>query len=161
MRNNEGRPDDAIMPLLTIEGDHEPLGHIVTIINKQAAYSKVPELRHLYLKTNDPEQRRKKALELFSETYYQKANEFSEVLTATFKPASEGAQKIIAAGKCQLKFEAYNQTFLLSCNVERLDTSNHHYQATLAHNQLFNSNLNPDTIILGFTPDWEACSADQ
>jgi len=34
------------------------------------------------------------------------------------------------------------------------------YQATMAHNMLFNPTLPPDTEVLGFEPNWEASSAD-
>ena len=160
MRQNRGRPDDAVMPALTLPGATAPMGHIVTVLNKAQPYSKTPELMHMVRRTHDPAQRRDKALEYFSETYFQKALEFSDVLTATFPPGSQSAAAIREAGACRLDFDAYTQRFSLECRVWRLVPPNPLHAATLWHNLLFNPALPPDTVVLGFEPDWSASSAD-
>jgi len=160
MRENMGRPDDACTPELTLAGDSEPLGHVITVMSKLPAFSKTPEFKHMVKRTHDPAQRRDKAIELFSETYYQKGREFSDILTATFPPDSEGALKIRRAGECTLTFDAYNQRYELQCKVWRLARKNPLYQATWWHNQLFNPGLSGEAVILGFEPDWDASSAD-
>lgn len=160
MRDNMGRPDDGIMPALYLPGEDEPLGHVITLLNKAPGYSVTPELLHMYAKTNDPALRRDQALRFFSATYYQKASEFSDILTATFPPQSPGAAQIRAAGQVRLVYEAYAQTFDLTCKVWRLAPHNPLYQSTIAHNQLFNAALPPDTEILGFEPDWNQSSSD-
>ena len=160
MRDSEGRPDDAITPAVTLAGENEPLGHVITILNKQPAYSVTPELNHMLAKTNDPAQRRDQALRFFSATYYQKAAEFSDILTATFPPASPGAEKIRAAQHVTLTFKAYSQRFDLSCRVWRLTDKNPLHAATMAHNKLFNPTLSPHTEILGFEPDWDASTSE-
>jgi len=160
MRDAQGKPDDAAMPALTLPGDSEPLGHIITVMSKWGFYSKTPELQHMAKRTNDPAQRRDKALEFFSSTYYQKAHEFSDVLTATFPPESTGAARIEQMGQCQLAFDAYNQKFMLDCKVSRLADSHALYQATWWHNVLFNPQLSPKTIVLAFEPNWQASAAE-
>ena len=155
MRENQGKPDSAITPDVFVSDEAEPMGAIITLISKSLPYSKTPEMKHMYKRTNDPAQRREKALELFSETYYQKAQEFSEVLTASFQEASEGASKLVRAGHCRLVFEGYGHCFDLPCEVERLDSAHPLYQATWWHNALFNSNLSPNVEILAFIPNWE------
>lgn len=160
MREREGKPDESIMPALLLDGQSEPMGHIITLICKSAPYSKVPELKHISRKTNDPADRRKTALTLFSETYYQKATEFSDILTSTFQPESEGAARIRRAGHVHLLFDAYQQQFSLPCKVWRLSQHNPLWQATYWHNLLFNPSLPNNTIILGFEPDWSRASAD-
>ena len=159
MRNNEGRPDDAITPSLTVSGDAEPLGHVITLLVKWGAYSITPEMQHMVKRTNDPAQRRDKALQYFSATHYQKFREFSDALTATFPPNSPGAAKIAQAGECTLTFEAYGQRYDLVCSVAHLEKQNPMYQATYWHNLLFNPALHPDTQILQFSPDWERSTA--
>ncbi len=156
MRDNFGRPDDAITPALFLGDDPEPLGHIITLLNKSPGYSVTPELNHMIAKTNDPAQRRDQAIRFFSATYYQKAAEFSDILTATFPPGSPGAQKIRESGAVRLVFDAYAQVFELRCKLWRLAPHNPLYQATVAHNTLFNPALHPDTEVLGFEPDWSA-----
>ena len=78
MRDNAGRPDDAIMPDVYLPGEDEALGAVITLINKAPGYSLVAEMTHMAAKTNDPAQRRDQAIRFFSATYYQKAKEFSE-----------------------------------------------------------------------------------
>jgi len=160
MRDAFGRPDDAITPALVLNGATEPMGHVITIMNKSLGYSVTPEMEHMAARTQDPAERRSKALEFFSSSYYQKHKEFSDILTATFPPESEGAAKIREAQQVSLQFDAYNQKFDLTCKVWRLAAHNPLYQATMAHNRLFNPALPPGTEVLGFEPDWSASSAE-
>lgn len=160
MRDNLGRPDDAVTPALTLPGAAEPMGHIITVMHKSAQYSKTPEFMHMVRRTEDPAQRREKALQFFSENYYQKAAEFTDMLTATFPPGSPGAEAIRAAGACRLDFAAYGQSFAVQTRVWRLTEPHPLHASTLWHNRLFNPGLPPDTVVLGFEPDWEASSAD-
>lgn len=160
MRDTDGRPDDGIMPAVFLPGEPAPMGHIITILNKAPGYSLVAEMTHMAAKTNDPAQRRDQAIQFFSATYYQKAKEFSDLLTATFPPGSPGAAAIRKAENVQLVFTAYAQTFDLTCKVWRLAEHNPLFQATMAHNRLFNPGLTPDTEVLGFEPNWEASTSD-
>lgn len=160
MRDNFGRPDDSITPDLYLADEAAPLGAIITLINKNPAHSVTPELSHMIAKTNDPAQRREQALRFFSATHYQKANEFTDILTATFPPASPGAARIREAGDVRLVFDAYAQVFDLTCKVWTLVQHDHLHQATMAHNRLFNPALQPDTVVLGFQPDWDRSTSD-
>lgn len=160
MRDHRGRPGGGVTPALTLAGEATPLGHVITLMSKSPQYSKTPEMRHMVRKTNDPAQRRDAALTFFSEYYYQKAAEFSDILTATFPPGSPGAARIREAGHVTLTFEAYNQRYDLECRVWTLAEHNPLHQATYWHNLLFNPGLAADTIILGFEPDWSRSTAD-
>ena len=159
MRDNEGRPDDSITPALFLPGQDEPLGHIITLLNKSPGYSVTPEMLHMAKKTNDPAQRRDQAIRFFSATYYQKAAEFTDILTATFPPGSPGAAAIREANTVRLRFDAYGQVFDLVCRVWVLAPNNPLNAATMAHNRLFNPALPHETIVLGFEPDWDASSS--
>jgi len=154
MREAMGKPNNAIAPVAYLEHDSEPLGQIVTVICKLQAYSKTPELQHIFKHTNDPVQRRDKALQFLSETYFQKHREFSDMLAATFSLNSHIAKALQKAGKCYLDFNAYGHRFKLRCKVTKLGSSHPNYQATWWHNLLFNPKLNPYVLILGFEPDW-------
>ncbi len=111
MRDGRGRPGDAVTPALTLAGEDAPMGHIITVMSKAPQYSRTPEMRHMVRKTNDPAQRRESALTFFSEYYYQKAAEFSDLLTATVPPGSPGALSIREAGRVTLTFAAYRQRY--------------------------------------------------
>ena len=154
MRDNHGRPDESVTPDLYLPGQSEPLGGVITLINKSMPHSMLPEFRHMIAKTNDPAQRREQAIRFLSAAYYQKAGEFADVLTATFPPGSPGAAKIREAGNVRLVFDAYAQRFDLECRVWRLVPHDWLHQVTLAHNRLFNSAMAPKTEVLGFQPDW-------
>ena len=160
MREAGGRPNDAMMPALTLPGDDAPLGHLIVLISKWGAYSRTGELRHLYKRTNDPAQRREKALELFCETWYQQAREFSDTLTATFPAGSPGASRILEHGRARLEFDAFSQRFTLECAVRELRAAHPLREATWWHNVLFNPALPPDTRVLAFEPDWERSVAE-
>ena len=157
MRDNLGKPTDAVMPEVFLAGQSESVGYIITIMNKLPTYSDTPEMLHMARKTHDPAQRHGQALQYFSATYYQKHSHFSDILTATFQGGSQGAAQIISAGRCRLVFEAYAQKFDLLCLVEALSQSNPLYISTLAHNRLFNPDLSSETQVLGFAPDWTNC----
>ena len=159
MREGMGRPGEAIMPAVTLAGEDAPMGHVITVMSKAPQYSRTPEMRHMARKTNDPALRREAALTFFSEYYYQRAAEFSDILTATFPPDSPGASRIRAAGQVTLTFAAYNQRYDLACRVWTLAGHNPLHQATYWHNLLFNPGLAADTIILGFEPDWSRSTA--
>ncbi len=154
MRDNFGRPDDGITPVVILGGTSEPMGHVITILNKVPQFSLTPELEHMARQTNDPAQRRDKALQFLSSSYYQKSEEFSDLLTATFPAKSPGAARIRSANRCTLVFDAFNQRFDLACKVWKLVPRNPVYRATIAHNQLFNPDISPETTVLGFEPDW-------
>lgn len=159
MRDNGGRPDDAIMPDVVLPGESEPLGAVITILNKAPGHSVTTELRHMARKTHDPAQIRNQALQFFSATYYQKHQEFLDILTATFPPGSPGAARIRGAGNCRLLFDAYAQRFDIACKVWHLAAHNPLHEATMAHNRLFNPALSAEAVILGFEPDWKNSSA--
>ena len=160
MRDKQGRPDDAITPTLYLDDDTQPMGRVITLISKRGVHSKTPEFKHMVKRTHDPAQRRDKALEYLSSTYFQHINEFSDSLTSTFPPGSKGALQIAESGLCTLMFEAYNQRFRLRCSVTRLREDHPLFQATFWHNMLFNPGLHPDIEVLQFEPDWDISSAE-
>ena len=158
MREAMGGPDASVTPALTLPGEPQPLGHVITVLNRAWAHSRTPELQHLCRGTHDPAQRRDKALELFAAGYFQTPAEFTDALTATFPPVSPGAARIAAAGACRLDFAAYGQAFALACRVRPLEPGHPLHAATWWHNLLFNPGLPSDTVILAFEPDWAASS---
>lgn len=158
MRTGGGKPDDGMMPQVWIGA--EMVGHIITVLNKTPEYSVTAELSHMAAKELDPAKRRDQALRFLSATHYQKAAQFSDVLTATFPPGSAGAARLIAASRVRLVFDAYAQRFDLRCTVSQLARGSALYRATWAHNFLFNPALPPGTEVLAFEPDWSGSSSD-
>ena len=160
IREGDGRPTVAVTPGVFLPGQTEALGAIITILSKAPAYSLTPEMEFMFRKTNDPAQVLASAMTFLSASYYQKHREFSDILTATFPPVSQGAATMHSAGRVTLVFEAFAQRFDLDCKVWRLADHNPLHKATMAHNRLFNPSITTGTEILGFEPDWAASSAD-
>jgi len=156
MRDNLGQPDDSITPTIYLKGNIKPITKIITLIHKLPEYSALSELMHIARKTNDPSQRRDQAVKLLSASYYQKHREFTDVLTATFAPNSNLAEILISVGSCRLLFDAYSHRFERNFTVNKLERSEFLFRSTIMHNQLFNPNLHPETIVLSFSPEWEA-----
>ena len=163
MRNHDGRPNDGVMPELRVrneQGAAEALGHIMTVLNRLPEHSMVPEMQHISRRTFDPAQRRENALKMLCSTYYQKAQHFSDLLTASFGPDSEGALRIQRAKYASLTFDHFSQRVELRCKVWRLTQRNYYWQATFWHNGLFNPGAPSDAIVLGFEPDWSHSTAE-
>lgn len=160
MREDLGRPGPGIMPEILPEGGGESLGTIITVMNKTGPYDKTPEMQHMVRRTNDPAARREAALKLFSEFYYQKPHEFSDMLCACFAPGSPGAAALRQAERVRLRFAAFNQRFEIPVRVWQLTEKNPAWQATWWHNALFNPALSREAVILGFAPDWASASAE-
>ena len=155
MRDNLGRPDASITPTIYLKGNTKPITEIITLMHKLPEYSALSELMHIARKTNDPSQRRDQAVKLLSASYYQKHREFTDVLTATFTPNSNLAETLISEGSCRLLFDAHSHKFESTFTVNKLERSEFLFRSTIMHNQLFNPNLHPETIILSFSPGWE------
>ena len=124
VREHAGRPDPSIMPLIRLGPNLEEIGYIITLIHKLPRFSVTSELRHIAKKTFDPLQRRDQAIRFLSATYYQKADEFADIFTATFAQNSQGAEQIHLHGNCIAVFEAYSQRFKLKCKVWKLSENN-------------------------------------
>ena len=154
MRRHEGRPVPGIMPAVFLPREEAALGHIITILNRRPAFSVTPELLHMARRTNDPADRRKRAVAFLAAEYYLEPERFSDVLSATFAPGSQGASRLAEAGRCRLRFEDAGHRFDLACRVFALAAGDPFREATLAHNRLFNPSLPAETIVLGFVPDW-------
>ena len=154
MREDQGKPSDGMTPEIVIPGESGPFDRIITVLCKTREASLTPEFRHLYRKTPDPAQRRESAQKLLSSSYYQRPQDFSDILTATFSPASPGAARLRAARHVRLEFAQFNQRFSIPCQVWRLSDRNPLWQETFWRNILFNPALPANTVILGFEPDW-------
>ncbi len=154
MRQDDGKPSPGMCPEVTLPGESEPLGAIITVIHPADPYEMTMQFQHMVKKTHDPRERQEEALKLLSSTHYQDSPRFSDLIAALFRPGSQGGEAIAAAGACTLHFAQFNQSYTLPCEVRRLTRQDPFYQATFWHNALFNAGLSEDSLILGFKPDW-------
>ncbi len=154
MRTAGGRPDAAIRPAVVLPDGSAP-GRITTILLKRPAFSVTPEFRHMVSRTHDPAERREAAVRFLSASHYQRAEEFSDELAATFVPGAAFVEAVSRTGRCRLVYDAFSQGFDLACSVRLHGAHDPFREAAYWHNKLFNSELHPDTVVLGFLPDWE------
>ena len=159
MREDMGQPNDAITPELVQTDNEQSQGRFISLISKDESHSLLPELRHIANKTHDPALRRQAAIQFFSAEYYQKAAEFSDRLTAVFAPqARERAHFIDEMGDWMLKFNGFGHQFNLFCRAHLLSRQDYLFQASWWHNFMFNPNLQAESVILAFIPDWSKSS---
>lgn len=140
--------------------DDEAMSRIVVLINKRQDQSRVPELKHMVLRTPDPKKRFESGLEFLAAEYYQYPDEFTDEITALFGPGEPLVEQLERQGKCLLEFSHTGQYFSLPCEVENLEMENYLYQATYWHNQLFNPYMPPEVQVVVFRPDWSIAIAD-
>lgn len=158
VRMDDGRPSLPMRPRPIVE--QQALARVTVLINKRAPYAMTPEFRHLVLRTQDPRSRHESGLQMLAADYYQRANEFSDCMTALFGPDSFLVDQIVRASVCALEFGQPRQYYLIPCSVENLSEHEPAFQATYWHNRLFNPAMPPGIQVLAFTPDWSTAQAD-
>ena len=154
LRNNNGRPNFAISPRVLSLGFEELSPSIILLLIPKNKNDIVKHLHFIAKKTNDPNERFKKAIQFLSSTFFQKTDDFEGDLTGLFPKTSFTASKIKKHKKCFLDFFYQKQYFRISCSVKELKKDDMDYQFTFWHNFLFNSNLSPESRVLTFRPNW-------
>jgi hypothetical protein len=153
-RQDGGRPSTGMRArIMTLAGEELAAG-VVTLISELDPENSTRLFRYQYQKTQDPNERYDKVLEILQGSYFQQPARFADVLTALFGPGSALAGRLLGLGRCVLAFEQYTQAYRIPCAVARLPAANPRHQATYWHNRLFNPNLPARVEILAFTPDW-------
>jgi hypothetical protein len=121
-RQAGGRPTAGMRPRVLIAQDAELSAGIVVLIVEQESADSTALFRHQYLKTNDPNERYDKILEILAGSYFQRPTHFADVLTASFGPESTLVPRLLTHGRCVLAFEQYAQAYRLPCKVAELAT---------------------------------------
>ena len=160
VREGGGRPSEGMRPLVTPAGHAEAVGPITVLMNRREPYESLMQLKHIVRRTADPLVRLEDGVKLLQGTYYQKAREFSDVMTALFAPDSRLAPQLVHLGKARLDFQQFRQSYRIPCEVRLLAERDEAWQATYWHNSIFNPNLPGDVKILAFLPDWAHALAD-
>ena len=158
MRDEGAMPDPGTKAALILSGGTEPITEIAAVLNRQPEHSRTSEIRQIANETKDPVLRPRAVMEFFSEGYYQRFEEFSDILTATFLADSKLAARLAADKRCTLQFEQSDQIYELPCTITRLTNDDPLRDATFWHNRLFNPGLAMDCVVLGFQPDWSTAS---
>jgi hypothetical protein len=159
VRDQAGRPNAGMMPRLLISADAAVPESIVVLIVESESAQMTAQLQHIYRSNRDPRTRYDRALVLLQTGYFQHPERFGDLMTALFAPNAAAAESIARAEQCSLEFDHYNQRYRVPCRIARLDSDDEAWQATYWHNVLFNPRIAADSIVLGFTPDWDAADS--
>ena len=158
VRRHEGRPTPGMRP--GVRFGEVPAGEITTLLVKSDPAPHVARFRYMYLRTQDPAERRTNVVELLADAYYQRPQEFSDRLTALFGPEADLADRLRDSRQCVLAFSQFSQTFVIPCAVAELPPNNPEFEFTLTHNRLFNPGMPPGVRVLGFSPEWRMARAE-
>ncbi|MHB8720837.1 MAG: hypothetical protein ACYDAH_05465 [Steroidobacteraceae bacterium] len=153
-RQDGGRPSSGMRPRVTRQDGEKLSPGIVMLIVESEPQVSTELFRYQYLKTQDPNERFDKMLEILQSSHFQQPARFSDLMTALFGPGSTLAALLAAEGRCILEFEQYTQGYRIPCAVARLAARHAFHQATYWHNRMFNPNVPAGIEILSFQPDW-------
>lgn len=160
VRKNGGRPSTGMCPSVRLADADRALAEIVVLISHRDPADHTAKFRHMVRKTHDPKERLENAVRELSAAYFQYPEEFSDVMTALFAPASGLAARLVEAGRCVLHFDQYSQKYAIPCHVGLLAEEDPAWRATFWHNSLFNPNIPGGAQVLAFTPDWAEAQAN-
>ena len=160
MRNDEGRPTAGMQPDVFLEDGKEVASAVTLLLVPDLLQDSILQFRFMALKTQDPQERYKKAIQLLSSTFYQNVENFSGLMTGVFSMNSETVNRLKKNQRCVLEFDFQQQKFRVPAGIKVLLKKNPKYEFTYWHNFLFNPHLSPDVTVLGFEPDWSDSSAD-
>jgi len=160
MRNDEGRPTAGMQPGVFLEDGKEVVSAVTLLLVPDLLQDSILQFRFMALKTQDPQERYKKAVQLLSASFYQNVENFSGLMTGVFSRSSETVNRLKKNQRCVLEFDFQQQKFRVPVGIKVLLKKNPKYEFTYWHNFLFNPHLSPDVTVLGFEPDWSDSSAD-
>jgi len=147
-----------MQPRIIVKG--KALAQVTILINKREEYSMTPEFRHMVRRTTDPRGRFESALQVLAAEYFQRAQEFSDEMTALFGAGAPLVDHLVGLRHCILEFAQPRQYYAIPCAVKKLSEHDPAYQATYWHNCLFNPAMLPGVQVLAFKPDWATAEAD-
>ena len=160
MRNDEGRPTPGMCPRVRLESGEQVSSALTLLLVPAQPLESIQQFRFIAQKTHDPQERYKKAMQLFSSAFYQHIEDFSGLLSGLFSNDSGIAKILQEEERCVLEFDYQQQSFKIPCSIGELSKDKQDYEFTYWHNLLFNPYLSPEVKILGFEPDWSEASAD-
>ena len=158
VRQDGGRPSAGMRPRVTTLAGEELAAGVITLISELEPGNSTQLFRYQYLKTQDPNERYHRVLEMLQGSYFQDPARFADVLTALFRADSALAGRLSELGRCVLEFEQYTQAYRIPCSVVHLPPAHSRYEATYWHNRMFNPDLPAGVEIVAFTPDWAHAS---
>ena len=124
MRNGEGRPTSGMRPNVLLEDGKEVASAVTLLLVPYQLQDSIRQFRFIALKTQDPQERYKKAMELLSSTFYQNVENFSGLMTGVFSMNSETVNRLMKNQRCVLEFDFQQQKFRVPVGIKVLVKKN-------------------------------------
>ena len=160
MRNGEGRPSPGMRPDVILEDGKEVASSVTLLLVPELLQDSIRQFRYMAMKTHDPLERYKKAIQLLSSTFYQNVESFGGLMTGLFSRNSKTVNSLLKNQRCILEFNFQQQKFRVIADIKFMSKNNLEYEFTYWHNYLFNPYLSPDVSVIGFEPVWSETIAD-
>ena len=160
MRNGEGRPSPGMRPDVILEDGKEVASSVTLLLVPELLQDSIRQFRYMAMKTQDPLERYKKAIQLLSSNFYQNVESFGGLMTGLFSRNSMTVNSLLKNQRCILEFNFQKQKFRVIADIKFMSKNNLEYEFTYWHNFLFNPYLSPDVSVIGFEPVWSETIAD-
>ena len=154
LRSEEGRPNGGMRPQIALKNGKVVFPAATLLIIPDQPDRIIRQFRFMALKTQDPQERYTKALQLLAARFYQNAEDFSGAMSGIFSRSSKEVQALEKHKYCIMEFDYQQQAFKIPCYVSASQKNEPLYEFTYWHNYLFNLNLSPEVKVLHFKPDW-------
>src|SRR6201988_2795454 len=99
-RQGGGRPTSGMRPRALTPDSEEIAPAITVLLNEQEPDHSISQFKFQYQRTQDPNERWYKILEILSGSYFQQPGPFTDVMTALFGPDSNVVAALLNHGRC-------------------------------------------------------------
>ena len=160
LRSENGRPNGGMQPRIKLENGTVVFSAATLLLFPNLPQQTTKQFRFMALKTQDPQERYTKALQLLSAKFYQNVEEFSGAMSGIFSQSSKEVKALEKHKYCVMEFDYQQQSFKIPFFVCESLKNDPVYEFTYWHNYLFNPNLSPEVKVLYFKPDWSETVSD-
>ena len=102
LRSENGRPNGGMRPRIKLENGTVVFSAATLLLFPNLPQQTTKQFRFMALKTQDPQERYTKALQLLSAKFYQNVEEFSGVMSGIFSQSSKGVKTLENHQRCVL-----------------------------------------------------------
>jgi hypothetical protein len=154
MRQAGGRPSPGMRPRLLDRSGEELAPALTVLLLPRDPSESTAFFRFQVMRSADPHDVYERALRFLQADFFQRPEEFSDLLLAVLPEESAIAAILDADGACRLEFEQFGQGWSLPASAHLLEADDPAREAAIWHNRLFNPAL-PETVhVVAFKPDW-------
>ena len=159
MREQGGRPSPGMRPRLLDRAGRELMPALTVLLLPRAPAESTALFRFQVMRSADPRDVYQRALQFLQAEFFQRPEEFSDLLLAVLPENSEIVAAFAAHNACSLEFEQFGQSWLLPANAHILQAGDPAREAAIWHNRLFNPAL-PETVhVVAFKPKWASAKS--